>query len=98
MKQERDPGKLLKSLADTMQQRQFPFHHAVFTPPDSQYGKLKAAATSSTRDVSWQHTLCQAWKKQVPQHPQVTYARPEACQSAAWAAVCLGCGQRLLVA
>ena len=56
-----------------MQQRQFPFHHAVFTPPDSQYGKLKAAAVSGARDVSWQHTLCQAWKTQVPRHPQVTY-------------------------
>ncbi|KAK9822027.1 hypothetical protein WJX74_001621 [Apatococcus lobatus] len=68
--QERDPGKLLKSLATTMQQQQLPFHHAVFTPPDSQYGKLKAAGIDSARDVSWQHTLCRAWTSQVGSHPQ----------------------------
>ncbi|KAK9867413.1 hypothetical protein WJX84_000013 [Apatococcus fuscideae] len=68
--QERDPTKLLRSLSSTMRQRQSPFHHAIFTPPDSQYGKLKPAGVPGARDVSWQQTLCQAWSVQAPQQAQ----------------------------
>lgn len=68
--QERDPGKLLKSLASTMRQRHCQFHHAVFTPPDSVYGKLKASG-SGAKDLSWQQTLREAWMVQSPQQDQV---------------------------
>ena len=74
--QERNPGKLLQSLASTMRQNQAEFHHAVFTPPDSVYGKLKSSE-GNAKDLSWQQTLRQAWMAQSPQQAQVNSSRAQ---------------------